>query len=333
MAGHRSPVQTRSVLQDGRIVPPTGLEVIVADHCNIACRQCNHGSPVMPKWLLRPDDLAQHLGLLGDHYRPAFLKYIGGEPLLHPNLAAILRAGREAGISPHHLLVTNGILLDRLTPEIWALLDEIEVSVYPDTGVTDEALLRHKTTAAQHGVKLTVNDFPQFRRTFTRVRNDDDALVQQIFRACKPANVWGCHTLYKGAIYRCPQSAYALRLADAEGSDGFILTQDEKLTERLLAFLNNPEPLLSCRYCVGTTGRKQPHKLLARREWATDLDEPVQDMLDAALLQSGLHTAVTLDDCKTPEHRRGNAVLRRWLGALGVQSKRIRRASFRKDAD
>lgn len=331
MTFRKPTIQTRSVLKDDRIVPPTGLELVVADHCNITCRQCNHGSPVMAKWNARAADVARDLGLLARHYRPTFVKYIGGEPLLHPDLPAILRAGHAARIADHHLLVTNGTLLDRMNDDIWSLLDEVEVSVYPDSDVTGDKLARHRDAAERHGVVFTINHFPQFRRTFTRQRNEDDDLVSQIFRACKAANVWGCHTVYKGALYRCPQSVYALRLADAPGFDGFALEDGEDLTLRLLAFLNNPQPLASCRYCVGTAGRKEPHAMLTRTGWRDDLDTPVEAMLDRALLSESLRDAVTLDDCKTPDHHRARAMVKRWLARLGYRPKRMRRARFRKD--
>jgi organic radical activating enzyme len=319
-------VQTRSILHDGKVVPPTGIELIVADHCNIACRQCNHGSPVMRKWNADPQDIARDLGRLASHYRPAFVKYIGGEPLLHPDLAAILRAGRASGISGHHLLVTNGTLLDRMPEEVWGLIDELEVSVYPETGVDEARLAPIRQKAQSHGTRVTVNHFPFFRRTFTRVRTEDDALVNNVFRACKAANVWGCHTLYKGTLYRCPQSAYALTLAGVDGSDGFVLDDAAGLTDRLLAFLNDPQPLLSCRYCVGTAGRKQDHRLLTRAGWAEDLSEPAETMLDRALLAENLAEVVTLDDCKTPGNHLHRGPWKRLLAQLGIRSTRMRHA-------
>ncbi|MDP1670227.1 radical SAM protein [Phaeovulum sp.] len=178
-------LQTRSVLRDGVIHPPTGLEIIVADHCNITCRQCNHGSPAIGKWHASPEDIGRDLAMLARHYQPAFLKYIGGEPLLHPDLPGILRAGRASGIASHHMLVTNGMLLDRMPAEAWPLLDEIEVSHYPAAGLSESDLARHRATAKAHGVRFTLNAYAEFRRTFTRIRNDDDALVK---KSSRPAN-------------------------------------------------------------------------------------------------------------------------------------------------
>ncbi|AWD23188.1 radical SAM protein [Fuscovulum blasticum] len=312
--------RTRSELRDGMVVPPTGMEVIVTDHCNIACRQCNHGSPVLPKWSADPDETGRTLTALAQSYRPAFLKYIGGEPLLHPDLPAVIRAGRASGIAPHHMLVTNGLLLDRMPASVWGLIDEIEISRYPGAGLDTALLDRARHAAAAHGVRFTLNDYPMFRRTFTRRETTDPALVQAVFKGCKIANVWGCHGVYRGAIYRCPQSMYALTLAGAQGFDGLPIEPGPAFAARLLAFLNGAEPLASCRYCIGTAGRKEPHALLTRRDWPADLDEPAEQMIDPAVLDLTLREVIPVDDCKTPA--RPSRPVRLWQRLTGRSAAR-----------
>jgi hypothetical protein len=49
------PLKVFSVIKDGHIVPPTHLELILTDQCNMACRACNHFAPIMPRWMARPD--------------------------------------------------------------------------------------------------------------------------------------------------------------------------------------------------------------------------------------------------------------------------------------
>lgn len=308
-------VRTKSELRGNFVVPPTGMELIVTDHCNISCRQCNHGSPVLPKWSVDPEEIGQTLGMLARSYQPAFVKYIGGEPLLHPDLPAVIRAGRAAGVAPYHMLVTNGVLLDRMRPEIWELIDEIEISRYPGAQLHQTLLDRARAAAAAHGVKFTLNDYPMFRRTFTRRETTSQSLVQAVFQGCKIANVWGCHGIYRGAIYRCPQSMYALKLAGAEGFDGLTIDDSPDFPSRLLAFLNGAEPLASCRFCIGTAGRKEPHALLPRREWPADLEEPAEKMIDPAVLDLTLHEVVILDDCKTPA--RPSRAMRLWQKLVG----------------
>ena len=45
----------KSRLENGLIVPPTHLELLVVDHCNLSCSNCNHAAPLMPGWFADPD--------------------------------------------------------------------------------------------------------------------------------------------------------------------------------------------------------------------------------------------------------------------------------------
>ena len=297
-------IQTRCIIQDGYIIPPSHLELIVADHCNISCRQCNHASPAVPKWFADPEEVKRDLGILARIYKPRYIKLIGGEPLLHPKLAEVIFVARNSGISDYFLLVTNGMLLDRLSDDVWQLIDEIEISRYASAGLTESSLKRAKEKAEKFAVRFTLNDYPEFRRTFTRKMNTDGELVDRIFRACKMANVWGCHALHKGRIYRCSQSIYVPSLVDNSFSEGIKITDHAGFRDALLEFLNSQNPLQSCQYCVGTAGRKQHHQLLPRKEWLPDLDEPVENIIDWQLLEKNLQEVIPLDDCKQPAHAR-----------------------------
>ena len=47
---------------------------------------------------------------------------MGGEPLLHPKLTEIIDATRKILPSTRILLFTNGILIDKLNPNVWEIL-------------------------------------------------------------------------------------------------------------------------------------------------------------------------------------------------------------------
>lgn len=300
--------QVKSRIEDGRIVPPLGMEVIVADHCNLACIQCNHGSPAMPKWVADPGDVARHLAILRRHYRPGFVKLIGGEPLLHPDLTGVIAAVRRSGIAPLLVLFTNGTLLDRLTESAWAMLDQVMLSRYAGASGVDDILPWARAQAERFGVMLQVNDLPEFRETFSSRGTADEALVAQVYSVCKLANVWGMHALHRGRLYKCPQSIYAPALAGRDFDDGFALAagactsgaEAAAFRARLLAFLNAPTPLASCRHCVGTCGKRIPHGYAPRRDWALSLDRPLDDLVDRDLLARSLIEIDRKDDCVRP---------------------------------
>ncbi len=282
------------------IVPPTGLEVIVSDHCNISCRQCNHASPVQPKWNVSADEVARDLARLGRVYKPAYLKIIGGEPLLHPRLQAVIEAAADSNICDYIMMVTNGLLLDRLTDRTWQVLSEIEVSRYPGVELADCVLEPANAKAAAFDTKLTINTFPDFRWTFTKIRNDSDELLNKVFNACKMAHVWGCHAMYRGKIFRCPQSIYLQNLAGVKLNEGLAIHDDASFKDELLSFLRSPVPLASCRYCVGSCGKKHENAQVARTAWRDDLHHSVSEMLDYDLLDRSLQDRNPVDDCKMP---------------------------------
>ncbi len=290
----------KSRIEGGVIVPPTGAELIVTDHCNISCENCNHGSPVIRKWLADPKTVQRDLTVLGKVYRPGFLEMIGGEPLLHPEILGVIEAARASGITDYLMMVTNGMFLDKMPDEIWAALDEVEVSRYAATSLSDTMLARARRKARRFGARLTVNDFADFRENFTSIPTEDDGLVRKIFDACKIANLWGCHGVYKSRVYKCPQSMYAPQLANGDFEDGLPIEESPGFRDSLLEFLNASEPLNSCRYCIGTVGRKRPHRVIARKEWLPAIARPAEEMVDYDLLEQSLVDMVPLDDCKVP---------------------------------
>lgn len=292
-----------SRLEAGVIVPPSNLELIVADHCNIACRQCNHASPVMKKWNATAEGVARDLARLAPIYRPRMLRILGGEPMLNPQLTEIIRVARRSGIAEHVQLVTNGLLLDRLDDSAWDLLSEVEISIYPAAGVTDAMIEKARMKGIRHNTVVNTCVYPEFRMTFCSRPAQDKALVEEIWMGCKMAQVWGCHAVRDGFIHRCPQSIYIAMLGGDHGAAEGLSLHDEPavpLQPRLLAFLNAAGPLKACWQCAGSSGKTIDQVFLVRREWQKDLDVSLVDMVDIERLSRNRHEVILRDDCRIP---------------------------------
>lgn len=269
-----------SQLCEGFIIPPNNLELPVTDHCNLTCQNCNHSSPAQPTWFADPDQVYRDLSRLARIYRPRRIKILGGEPLLHKNLVEVVRAARSANICQRFFLTTNGMLCDRISPELWEQLEEIEISRYPGC-LGDSIVERARDAAKEHGVIFTLNDYPQFKATLTARTNQDEQLVQQIYETCKVAHQWGCHMVRQGYFYKCPRSAYLPVLLGYEReTDALKILDDPSFQARLLEYLNSPRPLRACANCLGTVGRSFPHHLAPRAEWRKSLDWSVTELLD-----------------------------------------------------
>lgn len=260
------------------ILPPSHVEIIICDHCNIACTLCNHASPAIARWFVTPESVARDLGLLARYYRAPFLKILGGEPLLHPRLGEVLQACRSSAVAPVLRLVTNGLLLHRCAPEVLGLVDVLELSRYPGQEVRAEGLQRIPS-----GVRLEEAHHPTFRETFAGLGTQDPGLVERVYRACKLAHYWGCHSVREGYFYKCPQSAYVPGLYGC-GESRVELRDHPGLPREILDFVNSREPLPSCRHCAGSSGKYVPHQITTRARWRPENERRLEDIVDPGQL-------------------------------------------------
>lgn len=297
----------RSRIVDGYIRPPTHLELIAVDHCNITCAGCNHASPAMPAWFADPDAVYRDFSTLARIYRPNFIKLLGGEPLMHRDLPALIKAVRAAGMDCPISLVTNGLLLHRMPEAIWQGIDEIELSLYPGTSGQEANLHLARQRMTRLGKKLKVFRYNNFRATFTLRGTQDQTLIRKIYTACKVANFWGAHGVRDGHFYKCPQSMYAGRLTHGIAEHDRVAIDDRPtLQAELLEFVNSPEPLAACSHCLGTVGIQEPHALPARSRWRDSIDRTSEELTDYAWLERSLIRFDEPDDCKlrqTPPRR------------------------------
>ncbi len=95
---------------------PRQLTVAVTAACNLRCAGCRYGRDFMLGERL---PLSLVLDLLEDARLAGIerVRYYGGEPLLHPDLPAMVARARELGLEPY--LTTNAILLGQRIDELF----------------------------------------------------------------------------------------------------------------------------------------------------------------------------------------------------------------------
>ncbi|MGH3872904.1 MAG: radical SAM protein [Pseudonocardiaceae bacterium] len=118
------------------------VEINSAWHCNINCAWCSHGSPALPRAFADEPVVGRDLRTLATWMTVDHVRVLGGEPLLHPRLPRLLQEIRSAQLSDRIRIVTNGLMLAQADAAVWDLVDEIHISVYPNTRRTIEAGLR-----------------------------------------------------------------------------------------------------------------------------------------------------------------------------------------------
>jgi len=275
----------------GRIKPPYGFWVNVVDHCNLSCQDCNHASPAVPECFADPAELQRDLTFLSNFYKPGVLILVGGEPMLHPDLGGILRAIRSSRICNYLILTTNGTLMNRMPEDTWSLLNQVDVSTYPEVPLPPEQLNLLAEKAKRHNVKLKAFYFEQFRIPFSLQGTSDENLRRRIFLTCKGVNLHGCHNYHQGYFYKCPQAIYTPTINGSRAThepqeDAIRLESPGQFPSRLWDYLASRTPLKSCGFCLGSVGKSRPHRLAGPLDWHASHDFPAEELIDFEKLEA-----------------------------------------------
>ena len=70
------------------------IEFNLTEHCNLRCEHCDHASSLMPEKLADLDSFALDIKVLSTVLQAGEFKFVGGEPLLHPQLLDFLRVAK-----------------------------------------------------------------------------------------------------------------------------------------------------------------------------------------------------------------------------------------------
>jgi hypothetical protein len=289
-------------IEDGRVVNPEGLEVNATLQCNMRCQSCSHLAPLFRRENVDPVALRDTLTVLARYYHASYVKVLGGEPLMHPDLPGVLAAVRASAVSDTVLVCTNGTLLHRAPEAFWDAVDAVEVSVYPSRPLDADDIDRFRTTAANHGVSLEVNYYGHFRVAYSEHGTESPALVRDIFDTCKLAHLWLSHTVYDGWLFRCPQSVFLPKQLHETSwdnrVDGVRIDDDPEFPDRLVELLTRTSPLRACQHCLGSVGQLHPHQELARTQWRQD--EPTERVIDHSYLELSKKDISVDDGCVDP---------------------------------
>jgi organic radical activating enzyme len=251
------------------------FELHIVEHCNLRCHMCDAMSPYNPEKFLKLEDIKKNLTFLAKHIKADIFKLMGGEPLLHPQLIDIIRLVRQSKISDKIRLTTNGLLLHKMTDEFWSSLDRLTVSNYSSSPMKPKHVQMVHEKARQFNVILNLKDIEQFNGVMIKTPIEDKERVQRIYDNC-----WVRHrslVIRNGLFFKCTRAAYMddfrreFKVVHHENdpvtyNEGDGVKMDENFFENALTYLNSIEPLNSCRYCFGASGKLIPHRQMTRQE-------------------------------------------------------------------
>jgi organic radical activating enzyme len=272
---------------DHKLLIPS-VEFFMTDTCNLRCDNCSASSPYMSDANLPDlDNFVESLSFLSRIARCDEIRFLGGEPLLNKNICEFLRAARESGVFRNIRVITNGLLLSRMSEEFWQLADIVRISVYPATVdlLTGAKLESFEASALRHGTKLDVVRDTHFMKATSDTRIEDPETVQRIFSNCGEAHGWSCHLLHRNRLYRCSRvhtlDRYLNRLGveheNFSDLDGLILDGRDSLFTELKNYLKSTRPLKACSFCFGTSGPMIEHRQLMVREIQSASKRPISE--------------------------------------------------------
>ena len=249
------------------------LEVNLVDHCNIRCWGCCALSPMLEEESIAPSVLQRDLAVAKTCLEPTYLKLVGGEPLLHPNIVECLTVAKASDVGTILSMTSNGLLLGNAPDELWQLLDAITISFYPQVALKEPAMTNIRTKAERFSVTLNLkyqDNFVDMTRSEAML---DERINQAIYDDC-----WlrrRCHRLESGVLYTCTRPPAYRKLFPEQKTeylaDGIKLENRDGMAEDILAYLISDQPLNTCRNCRGGSAELKPHRLLSTKEVKQEL--------------------------------------------------------------
>ena len=264
------------------------MEHIVTWHCNLKCTNCSSGSPFQPH---RDDDLSifvRDVNMIGKYVDTPYIRLIGGEPTLHPQILDYLREIKKAGYKSN--IATNGLTLPQMPDEFFDLVDMVSLSVYANNNIKYEKIINKLEEKNVNWRNVTdvdaVHTFESMQKfkdkyewhdtgsfiVLDKYSKHTDERAQEVYDPCLLKDM--CHSFMNGKYYKCNISITKGPQYDNMGiptdwdfaeEDGLDFTGENE--EEVMASLRNfvygeahKKPLKACYYCEGyNTSCNVPH--------------------------------------------------------------------------
>ncbi len=177
------------------------LETHLVDHCNLNCKGCLHFSPLCPPKFTDFNQFSRDITRLSEIFKKIkMFRLLGGESLLHPEILKCILFSREKLPTSDIHLVTNGLLLPKMTPLFWKTIADpkvtIDVTAYPKVPVKVDVI---KASAKKYDIKLNI----YFPTSFYKISKNfnGDCNTKKSLDICRTH--FYCPFLHEGHIYLC----------------------------------------------------------------------------------------------------------------------------------
>ena len=248
------------------------INIAAASHCNLSCKNCDTFSPLSSSEFVEYEQLKKDLKKVKELApdRDIHIGFIGGEPTLNPDLTKMMKFVNELYPNSGKSILTNGLLLDRMSEEFWKEAKKGNYSF----GITKYPLNipreKYEKIAKENGININY-DYPQAPKLydlnthevidknynqegFVWSKNILDLTGSQDYiekRYTCPHK--GIITYTRGNLYYCYVHAHIKSFIDyfkvniPVTKDDYIKIAEVKDIQEIDKFISTPKPL--CRFC------------------------------------------------------------------------------------
>lgn len=231
-------------------IPLDKLEIHAVHGCNLSCESCSHFSP-QAKGIVTIEQAIDWTTPWAKRLRPKEFRILGGEPTLHPQANEFIESMKRLWPESRIKLVTNGIRLKSLDPEVLRNV-LVDVSIH----FTDPAYYEDlRQWLQQHGIPHrftnSVNHWTKrYHENPTKPFTDQNP--EQAYVIC-PAKF--CRQIFDGKLFKCSPITYIQLLDNPDESwKPYLDYKPLELTaldEEIVTFLESrSEPI--CSMCPAT---------------------------------------------------------------------------------
>lgn len=267
------------------------LEIHVSNHCNLSCKGCSHISPLEKKKFIDQEEMIETLKILRKVLHCDTIRLLGGEPTLNPNLEAIVNEISKLHIADHISIATNGVFLDRINDSILRKIDIVEISNYNYSDNITSKMVEWATRAKnKYNVKTYIYMYKYFREPISYIRNDNEIMVNNIYKTCIVSQKWQCFNVYERYFFKCPQAmAISKNIDNCDfEKNGIKIVDDKNLENTLLSYIDSLIPLQACKYCLGTVGKRFEIRQSSKEEYIKETTKTCDELLDKEFLEECL---------------------------------------------
>ena len=125
-------------------------------HCNLTCKSCDAFSPISKQEMVKYDEFLRDFSKIKELYpnKDIDILYLGGEPLLNPDLLKMVKKTRELFPNGKQSIMTNGILLADMDEEFWNSMKNNNVKLRVTCHPVDIDRKKSELLAEKYGIEL-----------------------------------------------------------------------------------------------------------------------------------------------------------------------------------